>query len=134
MVFLDSNVPMYIIGAPHDNRTRALAMLDRLITAGTKLVTDAEVFQEILHRYAAINRTEAIQPAFDTMSQICDQVYAVEYADVESAKSILYAYPRLSPRDAIHIAIMRRADVTDILSFDAGFDEVPGIYRITAQG
>jgi len=29
-------------------------MLERLIAAGERLVTDAEVLQEILHRYTAI--------------------------------------------------------------------------------
>ena len=31
------------------------------------LLTDAEVLQEILHRYVAINRRDAIQPAFDAL-------------------------------------------------------------------
>jgi hypothetical protein len=35
--------------------------------AGRRLVTDAEVSQEICHRYVAINRREAIQPAFDAI-------------------------------------------------------------------
>jgi hypothetical protein len=30
-------------------------------------VTDAEVLQEILHRYVAIDRRDAIQPAFDAL-------------------------------------------------------------------
>jgi hypothetical protein len=30
-------------------------------------VTSAEVLQEILHRYVAINRRDAIQPAFDAL-------------------------------------------------------------------
>lgn len=32
-----------------------------------RLVTDAEVLQEILHRYVSIARSDAIQPAFDAL-------------------------------------------------------------------
>ncbi len=32
-----------------------------------EFVADAEVLQEICHRYAAINRREAIQPACDAI-------------------------------------------------------------------
>lgn len=45
---------MYLIGAPHPNKDIATAIIERLAAQGEKLVTDAEVFQEILHRYNAI--------------------------------------------------------------------------------
>ena len=38
---------------------------------------------------------------------------------------------RLSARDAIHIAVMRRFGVERILTFDTGFDGVPGVARVT---
>jgi serine/threonine protein kinase len=34
---------------------------------GERLVTDSEVFQELLHRYAAIQRLDAIEPAFEAL-------------------------------------------------------------------
>jgi predicted nucleic acid-binding protein len=46
---------------------RAQRLLERTINAGERLVTDAEVLQEILHRYVAIDRRDAIQPAFDAL-------------------------------------------------------------------
>jgi predicted nucleic acid-binding protein len=45
---------MYLIGAAHPHKTDAQVILERLIAAGQRLVTDAEVLQEILHRYTAI--------------------------------------------------------------------------------
>lgn len=38
--------------------------------------------------------------------------------------------PRLSARDAIHVAVMQRRDVERVMSFDRAFDVVPGIERI----
>ncbi len=54
---------MYLIGAAHPHKAEAQVLLERLIAAGRRLVTDAEVLQEILHRYTAIGRREAIGPA-----------------------------------------------------------------------
>lgn len=39
-------------------------LLERLVSERQRLVTDTEVLQEILHRYVAIDRRDAIQPAF----------------------------------------------------------------------
>jgi predicted nucleic acid-binding protein len=83
VILVDSNVPMYLIGASHPHKADAQRLLERLNGARERLVTDAEVMQEILHRYVAIDRRDAIQPAFDVL-----------------------------------------------LSFDAGFDGVPGITRL----
>ena len=57
-----------------------------------------------------------------------DEVYPVEREDVERARRLVQT-TRLSARDAVHIAIMRRRGITRILTFDLGFDEVEGIAR-----
>jgi len=58
LIFVDSNIPMYLIGAAHPHKTEAQVILERLIAEGQRLVTDAEVLQEILHRYTAIEKRE----------------------------------------------------------------------------
>lgn len=130
MVFLDSNIPMYLVGAEHPNKAVAVRLLERLIDEGRRLVTDAEVFQEILHRYAALRRRDAIQPAFDVLDRLADEVFPVERADVHAAKDVLVARAGLSARDALHVAVMRRREVSEILTFDRGFDAVPGLTRL----
>lgn len=132
MVFVDSNVPMYLVGAPHPHKADARRLLEGLISAGERLLTSAEVMQEIVHRYVAIQRRDAIQPAFDALTGVVDEVYAVEREDVEAAKAVLDGLPALSARDALHVAVMRRRGVRRILSFDGGFDDVPGVERISA--
>jgi predicted nucleic acid-binding protein len=93
-------------------------------------VTDAEVFQEILHRYVAIDRRAAIQPAYDLLFGIVDEVLSVDRDIVERAKDIVMGRRRLSARDALHVAIMERHGIDRILSFDSGFDGLPGISRL----
>ena len=130
MIFVDSNFPMYLVGASHPNKDTARRLLERCITDGQRLVADAGVLQEILHRYVAINRRDAIQPAFDALLKVVDNVYPVGADDVERAKSLLLGVSPLSARDALHAAIMQRYEIDSILSFDAGFDSVEWIERL----
>ncbi len=130
MIFLDANIPMYLVGAPHPCKDRAKQALTTLIAKRRPMVTDAEVLQEILHRYAAIGRQEAIGPALDLICGLVREVYAVGGEDVLRARDILLAVAGLSARDALHIAVMERHDVEEILSFDRGFDPWPDIRRL----
>jgi predicted nucleic acid-binding protein len=132
MTFIDSNVPMYLVGGAHPHKIDAQHALERLVMDRQRLVTDAEVFQEILHRYVAINRREAIQPAFDALLGVVDEVLPIDIKAVERAKTIVLSRPRLSARDAIHVAIMEHHGIGRIVSFDDGFDGLPGIERLTA--
>ena len=73
MIFIDSNIPMYLVGAPHPHKTDVRRWLEELVSGRERLVTDAEVLQEILHRYVSIDRRDAIQPAFDALLGIVDE-------------------------------------------------------------
>ena len=101
-----------------------------LTTERQRLVTDAEVLQEILHRYVAIDRRDAIQPAFDSILAVVDEVLPVDENAVGQAKQIALGYRQLSARDAVHIAIMQQNGIQDIVSFDSGFDTYPKIKRL----
>jgi len=128
VILVDSNIPMYLVGADHPHKAAARTLLERAITDAEVLVTDAEVLQEILHRYVAIDRRDAIETATAALLDIVDEVFPVERADVERARKIVLT-TRLSARDAIHLAIARRRGVDRILTFDRAFDEVGGIER-----
>ena len=130
MIFVDSNVPMYLVGASHPNKERALTLLTRLVQSGERFVTDVEVFQEILHRYTAIQRPDAIDPAFASLDAIADNILTFGMLEIRSARSLIDVVKGISARDALHAAVMRRAGVHRILSFDSGFDSIPEIERI----
>ncbi len=132
MIFLDSNVPMYLVGEPHPHKVDARRLLEGAIGESERLLTSAEVLQEILHRYVAIGRPDAIQPALDALLGVVDEVLPIEQVDVEGAKRVIDGIPGMSARDALHVAVMKRRDVQRILSFDKAFDRVPGIVRIGA--
>ena len=121
---------MYLMGAAHPHKTESQVILERLIAAGEHLVNDAEVLQEILHRYTAIDRREAIGPALQVTLDIVDEVIPIGKAEVLRAGEIAQSPASMSARDAVHIAVMERHGVRSIFSFDGDFDRWPGLQRI----
>jgi len=121
---------MYVIGGAHPLRDPARRLLEEPVAANEPMCTDAEVLHEILHRFAAIRRHDDIDHAFDLLTTTVDVIYPIEVVDVERARRIVVGAPRLSARDAIHVAVMQRRDVGQVMSFDQAFDVVPGIERL----
>lgn len=130
MILVDSNVPMHLVGAEHPHKADAQRLIERCIMEDERLVTDAEVLQEILHRYVAIKRRDAIQPAFDALLAVVDEVFPVTEHDLLRAKEIVQGSTELSARDALHLAVMEQRGVEKVISFDRGFDGFPGVTRI----
>ena len=130
MIFVDSNVPMYLVGGEHPNKQRARRLLEDAVVSSDRLVTDVAAFQEILHRYVAIDRRDAIQPAFDALEGIIDEVIPLTWDDAVKAKEIVLGSYGLSARDALHLAVMERERIDAIMSFDAGFDRYPAVTRL----
>jgi len=122
---------MYLVGAEHPNKHAARRILERLIAGSERLVTDAEVLQEILHRYVALRRRDAVGPCIDALLGLADEVFPVDLEDTLAARDLLASEERLSARDALHGAVMRRYGVRRILTFDTGIDSVEGIERIS---
>lgn len=127
-VFLAANVPMYLVGAAHPNKLRADQLISELLLDGTRMVTDAEVFQEVLHRYAAINRPKPLADAFAILAGLVDEVFPIGLHEAEAARALVLE--GVGSRDAIHAATMRANGVTRILSFDRGFDRFADLERL----
>ena len=132
MIFVDSNVPMYLIGADTSRKAAARRLLERAIVDDEPLATDVEVLQEVLHRYLVIEQHEAIGPAWEAIVGVVDVIHPVEVEDVSRARRLIAAATSLSARDALHVAVMQRYGITRILSFDSGFDGILGIERVGA--
>jgi predicted nucleic acid-binding protein len=132
VIFVDSNIPMYLVGADDPHKAQARLWLEQAIVDNEPLATDAEVLQELLHRYTAIDRRDAIPPAWDAILGVVDVVHPIDLDDVTRARRLVMAAPQLSARDAVHLAVMQHHGINRILSFDKGFDGILGIDRIGA--
>lgn len=128
MIFVDSNVPMYLVGRPHPNRDRVASFI-RFNVAET-FVTSAEIYQEVIHRYIAIDRRSAIADCFAFLDSLVQYVYPITKEDVSRARTIAEMQKRLSGRDCLHIATMERHGIERILSCDEDFDLWSGFTRL----
>ena len=133
MIFVDANVPMYVVGNDGPLKSIASAALELAVAGGDRLVTDAEVLQEIIHRYVFINRRQAIEPCTKVLLDAVDNVLPIELEDVRRTSTIVRT-SQLASRDALHVAVMQRYGIDRILTFDRAFDGVPGIRRLALPG
>jgi uncharacterized protein len=130
MVFVDSNVPMYVAGRDHPLRDPARRFLERARSGEVDICTSTEVLQEILYRYAALKRLELAASVYDLFVHICPTVLPVALADTDRAKALLVSTRGISVRDAVHAAVMLNHDISEIATFDEGFDALDGITRV----
>jgi uncharacterized protein len=106
VVFIDTSIPMYLVGAAHPNKVDAQRRLETLVTQRVRLVTDAELLG------------------------VVDEVVTIDREIVEHAKHLVLQYPALPVRAALHVATMQRQGIENVLSFDPAFDRVPGLTRL----
>ena len=130
-IFIDSNIPMYVAGRDHPNREPARGLLERVRNGDVDACTSTEVLQEILYRYASLNRLDVAAEVYDLFVQVCPVVLPVTLADTDLAKSLIGERAGLTVRDAIHASVMLNHDMNVIASFDRGFDNIPGITRLS---
>jgi predicted nucleic acid-binding protein len=130
VIFVDSNVPMYLVGAAHPHKQRVIELIPRLVSAREALVTSAETFQEVLHRYLAISDRVHLNAAYEALATMVTTVADVGKPDVDAARVLSAEHPGLSSRDCLHVAVMRRLGCQQVWSYDSGFDAVPSLQRI----
>jgi predicted nucleic acid-binding protein len=134
VIFVDSNIPLYMLGKDHPHKVDSQRLIERFASERRRLVTSSEVFQEVMHRYIAGGRRDKVELVFHTLRGIVDNVFSVREEDVVAAKDLTHAHRELSSRDAVHAAVIRRNGIREILSFDHGFDVLPDLVRIPGPG
>lgn len=128
--FLDANVLMYAAGSAHPLREPCRDALARAVDQEVSLVTDAEVLQEILHRYFSIGRPESARTIHRSAIDLCDEVFAIDVKHTTRALELLLEHSALTPRDAIHVAAMEYHGLELLLSTDRDFDGLSQVERL----
>jgi len=129
-IFVDANVPIYAAGRPHPLKEPCVRILHLAAERPRMFFTNAEVLQEMLHRYLALNLwpqgREVLERFSTIMRERIEPVYAV---DVEAAAALAdrHASSRLSARDLLHAAVIGRVGATEVVSADRGFGKFSGI-------
>ena len=134
-VFIDANVPVYAAGREHPYKGPCARILRMVGESPRSFVTDAEVLQELLHRYLASRRRalgrEVVRAFARAMHGRVEPVHA---ADVTLAADLADINPQVSARDLVHAAVMRRLAASRIISADTDFDRLAGVERLDPLG
>jgi predicted nucleic acid-binding protein len=93
-------------------------------------VIDAEVLQEILHRYGALKRWKEGRLVCDTARIVFPEVLAVTGEVMDGARRLMDEHGGLMARDALHAAVVAVYGLTSITSFDRDFNRVDGLRRV----
>lgn len=129
-VFVDVSVPMYAVGAAHPLKQPCVDFLEAVARGEVTALTDAEVLQEILHRYSALNKRERAIEVVRLFVSVVPTVLPVTLADIEGALDVHQRYRGLQARDSLHVAVMLNNHVRRILSADQHFDLVDQVQRL----
>ncbi len=122
---------MYAAGRGSPWREPCRRLLNDLIGGSRDLAacTNAEVLQEILHRYRSLFQPEIGFGLVDSVVQLGIPILPITDGDVIEARRLLESYPELDTRDAVHLGVMRKHDIEEVFSYDSGFSVVPWVTR-----
>ena len=129
MILVDANIIMYAAGADHPHKQPCVRLLERIAGGEIEATIDAEVLQEILHRYRAIRRWEDGRRVYDLARRLFPQVIPVTTVVLDRARRVLDSDDRIMARDALHAAVVMTEGLEAVYSYDRDFDRIRGIVR-----
>jgi len=129
MILVDANVLMYAAGSEHPNKAPSVRFLESVADGTVDAAIDAEVLQEILHRYRALNRWQVGRQVYDAARRIFSVVLPVTSDVLDIARSQMDEHPSLTARDALHASVVDHYNLDGLCSFDRDFDRVPELDR-----
>jgi predicted nucleic acid-binding protein len=123
-------VIVYAAGRPHPHKLDSRALIERVASGYVDGGIDAEVLQELLHRYRAIGRWAEGRVAYDLARRSFARIFSITVDVADCARGLMDLYPQLSARDALHAAVCRNEGVRTICSYDRDFDQIQGLRRV----
>ena len=130
MLLIDANIFMYAASADHPHKVPSVSLLRRIALDEIAAAVDAEVLQEILHRYRAIRRWQEGRQVYALARRIVPLVVAITDRIVDRARDLLDADARLGARDALHAAVVLDRGMEGVCSYDRDLDRVTGLRRL----
>ena len=118
MIFVDSNVFMYAVGGYHPLRTGAQNFFVECREKGTRLITSAEVLQELLHVYLPVGRMKTLDAALELATHGIDEIIPIDRDTVLHARHQAESFPGLTARDLLHLAICQINKIKELKTFD----------------
>jgi predicted nucleic acid-binding protein len=129
VILLDTNIIMYAGGGVHPCKAPSLRVLHRVAAGEVVGAVNAEVLQEILHRFRGTPHWADGLRMYELARQAISVVLPITEGGLDRAVRLMQRHPGLTTRDAVHAAAAMGEGVLGICSFDADFDQVNGLRR-----
>lgn len=133
MILVDADVLMYAAGAEHPHKAPSVELLEKVAKGEVEAVIDAEVLQEILNRYRAIQRWREGRVVYDQARQLFDVVLPISVECLDQARRLLDQHEGISARDALHASVVRSFELDAICTYDLGFERIEGCRRVEPE-
>jgi hypothetical protein len=95
----------YAAEKPHPLRAEARGFFIESRKNGKRLVTSAEVLQELMHVYLPVRRIESLDAALELAVNGTDEIFPVDPESVLHARLSMDQYRTLTARDLLHVAV-----------------------------
>jgi predicted nucleic acid-binding protein len=130
MYLVDANVFMYAAGSNHPNKDLSSQFLIRVATGDVEAAVDAEVLQEILHRYRSIGRWNEGRTVYDSVRTIVPLVIPITDLILDRCRHLMDKYPEIMARDALHAAAVLETGANGIYTFDRDFERISEVQGV----
>ena len=130
VIYVDSNVPMYLVGADHPHKHRVVELVPQCCLREKRSSRVPRPSRRSSTAIWPIRDRVHLNAAYDALEAMVVSIADVRKEDVDRARTLSADHPSLSSRDCLHVSVMRRLDCARIWSYDSSFDLVPSVLRI----
>ena len=128
--YVDATVALYAASRAQRYKTPAVEMLRAVASGTVDAVTSAAVIEDIMYRFASLNRPDEGLDIADQFLRVIPTIYELTASDLARAFTLLRAEPRLPFRVALHGAVMRNHGITAVITTETAFELLSDCTRI----
>ncbi len=125
MKLLDANVAFYAVGTAHRYKDPCIKLLTQAARSSFAFAVDTELLQEVLYVYSYRGEKDRGLSVFDDLLTVFPSPLSIGPAEMVVARRIFADFPELSPRDAIHAAVVETYQLEGIVTTDRAFLQIP---------
>jgi len=133
MKFMDTCVLYASFFRNEKSHAEAKGLMESVLKAKERMVYSDYILDELLTLAKKRKGRKIAAQILDVMVSSEIELVKVSDGDISLALEIFRGYDGLSFTDATSVAIMLERGITEICSFDRGFDAVPKISRIAGK-
>ncbi|MEM2947848.1 MAG: type II toxin-antitoxin system VapC family toxin [Candidatus Bathyarchaeia archaeon] len=127
--FIDSNIFFYAKILDREYGDACAKILRKMERGEIKAVTSTLVIVELANALRKYGLSREVRAVVDAVFSLDIQVFEVDPLDVRIAAQIFDEF-KISPYDCVHVAVMKKAGIEEIISADKDFDKINWIRRL----